>query len=146
MKKIVVIIFSSVTLGGCATIFSGTDQPMQIVAKDKTGNNLNNVTCRVQTAKENLAITMVPGTVIIPRATKDIIIDCISADQHYAGSTVVSSHYNSTNLWNIGLTIPYIIPGVVGWSVDGISGADMEYPKNVDVNMLSTKDEDSSKR
>jgi hypothetical protein len=45
--------------------------------------------------------------------------------------------YNKTNLWNIGLTLVAVAPGVVGWVWDGVDGNANKYPDVIDVKMAS---------
>lgn len=128
-------------LVGCATVFSGTDQPMQVSTVNQTGKVLNNSVCEAALANgEDLyqgstSQVLTPGNMTVPRSSKTIVISCLSSDKKYQGIAKVVSYYNSTNLWNMGLIFPYIIPAAVGWSLDGITGADFEYPHSVNVVM-----------
>ena len=143
MKKKLLILGHGILLAGCATIFSSTDQPMQISTLNKnTGESLNNSVCRIALAngkdlyQESSSQLLTPGNMTIPRSSKTMVITCLSSDKKYQGSAYVASYYNTTNLWNIGLIFPYVIPAIVGWSVDGISGADFEYPHIINIMMI----------
>lgn len=142
LKALLGILMSGVSLIGCATVFSGTDQPIQVSTVNRaTGETLDNSVCKMTLANgEDLysgssSQLLTPGNMTVPRSSKTIVVNCLSSDKKYQGTANVISYYNSTNLWNIGLIFPYVVPAAVGWSLDGISGADFEYPHSVNVVM-----------
>lgn len=134
MKKLSLIIATGFTLGGCASMFSSETQPVKVNAlvnnKPQPG-----LMCSVQNGRGSWATDSGESYVVIRRDSRPLAVNCYNQDKTLVGTASVPSYYNTTNLWNIPLTL---IPaaGIAGWVLDGTNGTANEYPHEVDVNMF----------
>lgn len=121
---------SSVT--GCASMFSSETQAVKIAPSGNSQPN-SNIMCSIQNGRGSWTTPLGESTVI-RRDSKDLAINCYDQNHTLVGATSVPSKYNTTNLWNIPLTL---IPaaGIAGWVLDGTNGTANEYPGVINVNM-----------
>ncbi len=135
MKKFISIGVAATLMTGCASLFSTETQAVKINPK-VDNQSISGVKCSVQNGR---GYWMATGSddVIIRRDSRPLAISCYNQNKTYIGSTSIASYYNTTNLWNIPLTI---IPaaGIAGWVLDGTNGTANEYPASIDVNMHKT--------
>ena len=132
-KHNLAIILSCILFTGCATMFSGTTQPVQLNAT-MDGQQVTDSYCTVQNGRGSWNV-MAPDNVMVKRDGNPLSISCANRDKTLVGTTSVEPYYNTTNLWNIPLTLAWIIPGAVGWVWDGVDGTTNEYPHTVNVKM-----------
>lgn len=139
--KQAIIILASLTISSCATMFSGETQQIQV---NTTANNsiTQNVNCTIQNGRGTWNITS-SSVATIRRDGNPLIISCGNADKSLIGTTSIAPFYNTTNLWNIPLTLFFIVPGVVGWVWDGVDGTTNEYPKTINVALSSNHEAES---
>lgn len=126
---------SSMCVAGCASMFSTETQPVKINA---TYNNHpeTNVTCTIQNGRGSWTANAGESTVI-RRDSRPLTVTCNNKDNTLMGSTSINSYYNTTNLWNIPLTlIP--VAGIAGWVLDGTNGTANEYPGMVNIQMSNS--------
>ncbi|HLX54914.1 MAG TPA: hypothetical protein VKR58_13295 [Aquella sp.] len=132
MKKLLLIpITLSVFLTGCASMFSSETQTVKIGST--TNNQVDpNILCTIQNGRGSWTANLGEST-DIRRDSRPLRIKCYNKNNTLVGSTSVPSNYNTTNLWNIPLTL---IPaaGVAGWVLDGTNGTANEYPHTISVN------------
>ena len=132
-KSIFGICISAVVLCGCASMFSGTTQPVQLNATIN-GQQVTDSYCTIQNGRGSWN-AMAPDNVMVKRDANPLSISCMNQDKTLVGVTSVEPYYNTTNLWNIPLTFGFIITGVVGWVWDGVDGTTNEYPHTINVKM-----------
>lgn len=130
-------------LSSCATMFSGTTQPVQLAATKTDGSPMLDAYCTLSNSRGSWS-AMAPDTVTIRRDNEPISVKCIGSNGNYVGTGSFTPYYNTTNLWNIPLTIAFIIPGIAGWVTDGVSGTTNEYASTLNIKMLSVSNTESS--
>lgn len=137
MKNIntLMMISLGVMATGCATMFSGTTQAVQINATSN-GQPMQEAYCTLQNSRGSWSAVS-PDTVVIRRDGNPLSVRCTSKDNQMIGTASIEPYYNTTNLWNIPLTIAWILPGAVGWIVDGASGTTNEYQSTVSIRMMT---------
>ncbi len=115
---------------GCASMFSGQSQPVKIISNSLIESDIK---CNLQNGRGSWVANLGESTFIM-RDNKPLQISCYNHNQELVGSTAINSYYNTTNLWNIPLTL---IPaaGIVGWVYDGTNGTANEYPATININM-----------
>ncbi len=141
MKRINLItaLIAGLAASGCATMFSGTTQNVQINTT-LNGQPLTGTSCTVQNNRGSW-MSNAPDNVMVKRDGNPLAINCTSKDNAYFGTATVEPYYNTTNLWNIGLTLAWIVPGVVGWVWDGVDGTTNEYPHTINITMMQKASE-----
>jgi hypothetical protein len=113
------IVLTLVSLSGCATIVTGANQGV-MVESDPSG-----AACTVARDGTQLAaISTTPNTVIIGKGWSDLALDC-KKEGHADSKTSAVSKFQPWALGNI------LIGGIIGFIVDGATGAITEYPKVV---------------
>ena len=111
------------TLPACATITSGTNQPLSVLTEPAGAS------CNVE--REGAVVAVVnptPGTVQIGKSGKDLTIRCTKVG-YSQGVTAVPSQFQAMTAGNI------ILGGVIGIAVDAASGAYARYPETATVNL-----------
>jgi len=118
-------------LGGCATIFSGSSQTLQVKAVDcKTNEPLEG--CRVTVTDGSGGMSTVtgnPGTVSVSRGAGNVLVNCQKPGYKQL-NTAVGDSFNPVTLVNV-LFWP-------GFLVDGLTGAYKKYPSHYVVAMEKT--------
>lgn len=136
MNKLVLklssILLVSNFIVGCASMFSGQSQPVKINAVSTSNQVESDIKCSIQNGRGTWTANLGESTFIM-RDNKPLQISCYN-NKKLVGSTSIKPHYNTTNLWNIPLTlIP--VAGIAGWIYDGTNGTANEYPGTISVNM-----------
>ena len=108
-------------LAGCATIATGTDQPIRIV----TEKNVVGASCVLVDSKGNRSyLPHTPGTTYIARGNAPLTVRC--AKPGYKTTTfVVDEGIAGATMGNV------ILGGGVGFILDAVSGAGQRYPDKV---------------
>lgn len=131
-QKSLIIISAGVLMTGCASMFSTETQSVKVTPN---GNNqLNsNIMCSIQNGRGSWTVPL-GGSADIRRDSRPLTVNCYNQNHTLVGTNIVPSKYNTTNLWNIPLTL---IPpaGIAGWVLDGTNGTANEYPATISVNM-----------
>jgi hypothetical protein len=120
----VIVLFS-----GCASIITGTTQPLTVTTK-QSGTNVVGATCELTNGKGNYYVTT-PGTVTVSRSFSDMVVVCKKETLPDANMTVKSS-VKGMAFGNI------LLGGVVGVIVDTSTGAAYDYPSSFDLEMGKT--------
>lgn len=113
-----------VTLSGCASIVSGTNQMVSVETRHK-GEVVAGAACELKNPKGTYFITT-PGTVQVNRAFEDIIIRC-EKKGFAPGLVTARSSTKAMAFGNI------IFGGVIGAGVDIGTGAAYDYPPLITV-------------
>jgi len=107
------------SLTGCASIVSGTNQPVSV----HTGT-VQGATCSLENNKGRWYISSTPSTVVVNRSFHDLKIHCDKRGVGY-GSKHVSSHTKAMAFGNV------VFGGVIGAGVDMADGAAYDYPTDI---------------
>ena len=124
--KIIPIIALCAFSTGCASVMKGNDQTLAV---NTIGcNQASDVTCTVIN-KDNNHYTKAPGTIIVEKGKRDLLIRCESEDGTATGTATLVSTYEAVNAGNI------LLGGFIGLGVDAATGAMWHFPKSVTVPM-----------
>ncbi|WP_316353331.1 hypothetical protein [Candidatus Trichorickettsia mobilis] len=117
------IVFITMIISGCATVFSGTRQTLHIQAIDITNNDiLEQARCTIMDgAGGSYYINNNPGTVTVARSSGPITVLC-KADGYKQLNTSVGDSFNGASLINI-----IFWPGFL---VDAVTGAYKKFPSH----------------
>jgi hypothetical protein len=118
----------SLLLTGCATIFSGTTQNINIKAVDvKTSQEVDDIICKV-TDGDGMEYPVLsnPGSVHVKRGPGALVVNCKKEGYKQLNISVGDS-FNAVTLVNV-----LFWPGLI---VDGLSGAYKKYPSHYVVSM-----------
>ena len=127
MKKIALML-GALILSGCATIFSGTSQTINVKVVD-AGNQqlLSNVSCTVSDGNGiTHSIVTNPSAISVSKGNGAIRIDCKKAGYKQLNMAVGDS-FNALTVVNV-----LFWPGFI---VDAVSGAYKKYPSHYQINM-----------
>jgi hypothetical protein len=119
------LVVSCWLLPGCASILSGTNQPISVETPDCEGAN-----CKL-TNDNGTWFVKAPGSVTVSRAYGDLTVSC-SKDGFGEATNTVQSSTKAMLAGNI------IFGGVIGGGVDVATGAAYDYPALI-TNPLSCK-------
>lgn len=122
------VIASSLVATSCASVLSGSTQPVNVAAvNSKSQRMLNDANCTIRDAKGNVyPVVGNPGQAVIGRGNGPLTVRCTSPG--YAQSRVgVAQDFNAVSAVNI-LWLP-------GFLVDAYTGALQKYPSSVTVEM-----------
>ncbi len=111
-----------VSLGGCATIINGTEQPVAV--------HSNPIGAQCALTREGATIANVkstPESVIVPKSLSDVLVSCEKPGVGKA-TALLKSTINPIVAGNI------VAGGLIGGAVDAASGAMNDYPKSITVN------------
>jgi hypothetical protein len=108
----------------CATITTGSNQALTVTS-DPSGAN-----CTLERGGETVGVVNpTPGSVTIPKSTRDLTIRC-ERQGYEPGVRTISSSFQVATLGNL------ILGGVVGLAVDAASGAVSSYEPNIQVSLI----------
>jgi hypothetical protein len=110
-------------LTGCASIVSGTNQPVSIHTGSVTG-----ATCSLENNKGKWYIPSTPGTVVVNRDYNDLRINC-EKKGYKPTYKQVASKTKGMAFGNV------VFGGVIGAGVDVVDGAAYDYPTDIYVPM-----------
>src|SRR4051812_24544889 len=117
---------AAVTLSGCGTITQGTSQDIAITTSPPGGH------CELDRHGEHVGTVYAPGSVIVDKSTKDIVLTC-----NKPGYQTASLHLESDP--SLGLFGNAIIGGVIGVGIDYATGAANKYPNSAFVPMVAAE-------
>ncbi len=109
-------------LAGCASIVSGTQQPVSV----NTGN-VSGAQCALQNNKGQWYVASTPGVAVVHRSYGDLTVKCQKPGYH--GFTKVGSSTKGMAFGNA------VFGGLIGAGVDVADGAAYDYPNDINVNM-----------
>ena len=110
------------SLTGCASIVSGTQQPVNVNTGTVYGAH-----CSLQNNKGQWYVASTPGVAVVHRSYADLSINCQKAGYH--GYSKVVSRTKGMAFGNA------VFGGLIGAGVDVADGAAYDYPADVNVNM-----------
>lgn len=115
------VLAMTMSLGACATIIEGTDQPVGIITTPPGAE------CTLTRDSKVIAqVSPTPGQVVVEKSKNDILIDC-KKEGYQPVRIVAKSSFNGTTFGNL------LLGGVVGVVVDASSGANQEYPESITI-------------
>lgn len=115
--------FSFIALTGCSTVINGTKQSISLEtppAKDARCNLTNN--------KGKWYVSSTPGSVVVHRSNKPLIVNC-EKEGYKTTTQTVHSEAKAAVAGNI------LLGGIVGAGVDMADGAAFRYPNLISVPM-----------
>jgi hypothetical protein len=113
-------------LTGCASIVSGTNQPLTVETRADTGA-VSGANCKLSNNKGTWYLTS-PGSTTVNRSFEDLSISCEKPD-YKTGLLTVKSSTKGMAFGNI------LLGGVIGAGVDVATGAAYDYPAVITVVM-----------
>lgn len=119
--KLMFVVVTTVALSGCASIFSGSSQTVNIATSDGSTVEANIV------SKSGVQQVTLPSVVSVKRAKEDICVNIKESEKNRKSTQMVASNLN---LWFFG---NFIFGGLLGSSTDAITGAMWEYDSFVTV-------------
>jgi hypothetical protein len=128
MKLLLCAVVASLALSGCASIVSGQNQSVSVVAMSDTGSpQVPGATCELKNDKGTWFVTT-PGSATVRRSGRDLGVRCEKAP-HEPGVASVKSATKAMTYGNI------LFGGPIGVVVDIGSGAAYDYPNLISVRM-----------
>lgn len=118
----VLLIACSVAFCGCATVIKGTTQTVNVTSPPVRGARC------VLTTSDGYWDVITPGSLTLPRSGDDLSVVCIKRGFKDSSQTI-TSHFNFVTLGNLA------IGGLVGVTVDAVSGANDSYPRDIEIPM-----------
>jgi hypothetical protein len=117
------------SLTGCASIVTGTTQPMAVETRMASGQDVTGVYCRLTNSKGTWFVTT-PGTVTIHRATMSpLAVNCTKEGHEQLGVANIKPKSKGMTWGNL------LFGGVIGVITDGVTGAAGYYPSPITVIM-----------
>lgn len=127
LKAAAALLFVGLT--GCASIVTGTTQPMAVETRLSSGQDVAGAYCRLSNSKGTWFVTT-PGTITIHRATSSpLAINCTKEGHQQLGVTSIKPKSKGMTWGNL------IFGGVIGVITDGVTGAAGHYPSPITVIM-----------
>jgi hypothetical protein len=118
----VLLIACSVAFSGCATVIKGTTQTVNVTSPPVRGARC------VLTTSDGYWDVITPGSLTLPRSGDDLSVVCIKRGFKNSSQTI-TSHFNFVTLGNVA------VGGLIGVTVDAVSGANDSYPKDIEIPM-----------
>jgi phosphoketolase len=109
-------------VSGCASIIEGTTQNIAVTTTPKGGAKC------VLTSSEGTYYVTTPGNANVHKTKHNLDVTC-QLDGFKDSHTVVESHFNGATVGNV------LAGGVIGIGVDAATGANYNYPENVEIAM-----------
>ncbi|MFC7050419.1 hypothetical protein [Emcibacter nanhaiensis] len=113
----------ALSLSGCASVMSGTDQDMTVDSNPKGAE------CTLTRENRVLATVTTPETIRVSKLKHDIYVSC-QMDGFHESTAHVNSGTEGSTFGNI------ILGGGIGWAIDSARGADNKYAEVVTVTMV----------
>jgi hypothetical protein len=116
-------------LTGCASIVSGTNQPVSVETHAADGKQISGANCKLSNNKGTWFVTT-PGSTTVHRSFEDLSVLC-QKDSLPSGLLMVKSSTKPMAFGNL------LFGGVIGAGVDIGTGAAYDYPTLIQVRMGS---------
>ncbi len=128
LRKIALIVAATLSIGGCATVFTGSSQSINVQAIDaRTQELLPGARCVVIDGNGNpLHVPSNPGRVLVDKGKGNLNVKCSLAGYHQSHIGVGQSF----NAWSVVNVLFW--PGII---VDAATGAIQKYPSHITVLM-----------
>lgn len=124
-----IILLASIT-SGCASIVSGTNQPLSVETISASGGALPGATCKLINNKGTWFV-VTPGSVTVNRSGEDLSVTC-NKEGHPPGIASAKSSVKGMAFGNI------LTGGIIGGAIDAGTGAAFDYPSLIQVLMGQT--------
>lgn len=135
MKKIS-LVYASLSfslLTGCASVVNGTHQTIAIETTPTKDAH-----CALENNKGKWYVTNTPASVVVHRSYKDLVVTC-EKPGYDKSTTTVKSKTQAAVLGNL------ILGGGLGAGIDTINGSAYEYPLQIKISLLASKEQKSIK-
>lgn len=126
----ILVIALSLLTTGCASIVSGTSQPVSVETRSNSGAALSGANCKLSNNKGTWFVTT-PGSTTVNRSYEALNVRC-EKEGSEPGQSVVNSSTKGMAFGNI------LFGGPIGVGVDMASGAAYDYPQLITVMMGSS--------
>jgi hypothetical protein len=127
--KTLLLLAASLLATGCASIVSGTNQPVSVETRGNGGALVAGANCKLSNNKGTWFVTT-PGTTTVNRSYEALNVRC-EKDGSEPGLAVINSSTKGMAFGNI------LFGGPIGAGVDMASGAAYDYPNLITVMMGS---------
>ena len=127
LAAVIAALAATAQLTGCASIVSGTNQPVSVETHMPDGSQLAGASCKLSNNKGTWFVTT-PGSTTVHRSFEDLSVLC-EKDKVASGMMMIKSSTKPMAFGNI------IFGGVIGAGVDVASGAAYDYPNLIKVRM-----------
>ena len=118
-------------LGGCATITTGTTQPINFDSDPQQAE------CTLTREGQTLGKVTTPGPLVIKRHASTIQVVCRKAG-YEDGHVIMNSRFETASAGN------FLVGGIIGVMVDSSSGASSRYESNVMVRLTPMSPADAA--
>lgn len=119
------------TLGGCATITTGTTQPINFDSEPQQAE------CTLTRQGQTLGTVTTPAPLVIKRHASTIQVVCRKAG-YEDGHVIMNSRFETASAGN------FLVGGIIGVMVDASSGANSRYESNVMVRLTPMSPADAA--
>jgi len=128
LTKLALVSSLSILVSGCATVFSGSTQGVNVKVVDaKSQETIDGVVCKVTDGDgAEYGLQSNPGIVNVKRGTGQLAVFC-KKDKYKQLNTSVGDSFNAVSIVNV-----LFWPGFI---VDGLSGAYKKHPSHYVVTM-----------
>jgi hypothetical protein len=127
VSRVVLLLAASIGLAGCASIVSGTSQPLSVEARSPDGAAVAAASCTLTNDKGKWFVST-PGSVTVHRSFEDLVVACTK--EKFAGEpTPVKSSTKGMTAGNI------LFGGLIGVGIDMSTGSAYDYPNLITVMM-----------
>jgi hypothetical protein len=129
MIKYLILTVMLVFTAACATLFDGTRQKIKVEAVNISDNKiLKGVRCTVTDEMESIyMLAENPGIIRVKKGQGALQFDC-KKNGYIQKNAIASESFNGTAFFNV-------FTGGVGFMVDAVTGAMLDYPSHVIIRM-----------
>ena len=131
IKLVLVLVGLGILGGGCATVTTGTTQPINIDS-DPAGAE-----CKLMRGGEQISTVTTPAPVTVKRDSQTIHVRC-KKEGYEEGLVVMNSRFEAMTVGNV------LVGGVIGVIVDSSTGANSKYDPYVMVRMTALSPADAA--
>jgi hypothetical protein len=124
LSALAALALAGAALSGCATVVNGTTQSISVSTASVTGAQ-----CTL-TSSEGTWFVATPGSVTVHKTKNDLNAVC-KKDGYQDAQVIIPSKFGAMTAGNV------ILGGLVGITVDAISGANYSYPQSTDIPMAA---------
>ena len=128
MNRNAALLVLALVLPGCASIVSGTSQPLSVQARHKDGTYVADAKCKLTNDKGVWFVTT-PGSVTVHRSYNDLALEC-TKEKYVTGTTMTKSATKGMLAGNM------LFGGLIGAGIDAGTGAAYDYPDVISVEMV----------
>jgi hypothetical protein len=130
IEKPILALAVSLLSTGCASIVSGSNQPLSVETISSSGGAVSGATCRLTNNKGTWFVVS-PGSVTVGRSGENLSVTC-NKDGHEPGIVSAKSSVKGMAFGNI------LAGGFIGGAIDAGTGAAFDYPSLIQVLMGRT--------